>query len=164
MRRPGAGCGDLRSRSVRRTETWSQLDPVTIVGAEMISITSKSPYALRALVELHRLGDAGPVPIAELARRGEIPVQFLEQLFATLRRAGVLRSQRGVKGGYSFARSATEVTVLEVVELLDGPLGQGASGVFANAANAARSILADSTIADVAEAEARAAGTPMYHI
>jgi Rrf2 family cysteine metabolism transcriptional repressor len=130
----------------------------------MISITTKSPYAVRALVELHRYGDVGPVPIAELARRGEIPVQFLEQLFATLRRSGVLRSQRGVKGGYSFARSATEVTVLEIVELLDGPLGRGATGVFAQAATAARSILAESTIAEVAEAEARATGSSMYHI
>jgi Rrf2 family protein len=130
----------------------------------MISITTKSPYALRALVELHRRGDATPVPIAELARRGEIPVQFLEQLFATLRRAGMLRSQRGVKGGYSFARPATELTVLEVVELLDGPLGQGSTGVFADAAHAARAVLAQSTVADVAEAEAQAAGAPMYHI
>ncbi len=130
----------------------------------MISITAKSPYALRALVELHRHGDASPVPIAELARRGEIPVQFLEQLFATLRRAGILRSQRGVKGGYSFARPAAGIAVLEVVELLDGPVGQGAAGVFADAANAARSVLGESTIADVAEAEARAAGAPMYHI
>jgi Rrf2 family protein len=130
----------------------------------MISITSKSPYAVRALVELHRHGTSVPVPIAELARRGDIPVQFLEQLFATLRRAGVLRSQRGVKGGYSFARPASELTVLEVVELLDGPLGQGATGVFAEAARAARSVLAESTVADVAEAEARAAHTPMYHI
>ena len=128
----------------------------------MISITSKSPYALRALVELHRQGDIGPVPIAELARRGDIPVQFLEQLFATLRRAGVLRSQRGVKGGYSFGRPATELTVLEIVELLDGPLGQGATGVFAEAAGAARSVLAESTVADVAEAQATRA--PMYHI
>jgi len=130
----------------------------------MISITTKSPYALRALIELYRRGDAAPVPIAEVARRGEIPVQFLEQLFATLRRAGVLRSQRGVKGGYSFARPATEVTVLDVVELLDGPVGHGATGVFADAAAAARSVLAEWTIAEVAEAQARAAGAPMYHI
>src|SRR5689334_24290297 len=113
----------------------------------MISITSKSPYALRALIELYRQGDRAPVPIAELARRGDIPTQFLEQLFATLRRAGVLRSQRGVKGGYSFARPATEVTVLELVELLDGPLGRGATGIFAQAARAARDVLADSTVA-----------------
>jgi Rrf2 family cysteine metabolism transcriptional repressor len=130
----------------------------------MISITTKSPYALRALVELYRHGASGPVPIAELARRGQIPVQFLEQLFATLRRAGVLRSQRGVKGGYSFAIPANEITVVEIVELLDGPVGQGATGVFAEAALAARSVLAGSTVVDVAEAEARATGASMYHI
>jgi len=130
----------------------------------VISITTKSPYALSALVELRRHGDSGPVPIAELARRREIPVQFLEQLFATLRRAGVLRSQRGVKGGYSFARPAGEITVLEIVELLDGPVGTDARGVFADAASAAREVLASSTIADVAEREAQAAGAPMYHI
>ncbi len=129
----------------------------------MISITTKSPYALRAMIELYRHGD-GPVPISELARRGNIPVQFLEQLFATLRRAGVLRSQRGVKGGYSFGRPPDQVTVLELVELLDGPLGRGATGVFADAANAARAVLAESTVAAVAEAEIRAAGAPMYHI
>jgi Rrf2 family protein len=130
----------------------------------MISITTKSPYALRALVELYRAGDTSPVPIAELARRGEIPVQFLEQLFASLRRSGILRSQRGVKGGYSFARPPAEITVVEVVELLDGPLGRGATGVFADAAAAARRVLEGSSIADVAEAEARATGAAMYHI
>jgi|SRR5579884_2750380 len=130
----------------------------------MLSITSKSPYAVRALVELQRREGEAPVPIGELARRGEIPVQFLEQLFATLRRAGVLRSQRGVKGGYSFARPPAEITVLEVVELLDGTLGQGATGVFADAAAAARAVLAETSIADVADAEARAAGAAMYHI
>jgi Rrf2 family cysteine metabolism transcriptional repressor len=93
----------------------------------MISITTKSPYALQALAELGRAGDAAPVPIGELARRRDIPVQFLEQLFAALRRAGILRSQRGVKGGYSFARPPSEVTVLELVELLDGPLGAQAA-------------------------------------
>ncbi len=131
---------------------------------DVLSITSKSPYAVRALVELHKLADADPVPIAELARRGEIPVQFLEQLFATLRRAGVLRSQRGVRGGYSFARPAEQITVLEVVELLDGPLGADAAGIFADAAEAARTVLGGATIADVAEAEARAAGAAMYFI
>src|ERR671936_3085720 len=130
----------------------------------MISITTKSPYALRALVELARCGGSGPVPIGELARRRDVPVQFLEQLFAVLRRAGILRSQRGVKGGYAFAREPGEVTVLEVVELLDGPLGAGAEGIFADAAAAARAVLAKATIADVLEREARAAGVYVYYI
>ena len=130
----------------------------------MLSITSKSPYALNALVELHSRGESGPVPIADLAQARGIPVQFLEQLFASLRRAGVLRSQRGVKGGYTFARPANEITVLEVVELLDGTVGADATGVFADVAKAARSVLAASTIADVAEREQQAARAPMYHI
>ncbi len=130
----------------------------------MISITTKSPYAVAALVELGRSGGAGPVPIGELARRREVPVQFLEQLFAVLRRAGVISSQRGVKGGYRFARPPEEVTVLEIVELLDGPLGRGSEGVFADAAEAARRVLAQMTIADVVEREMRESGASMYHI
>lgn len=130
----------------------------------MISITTKSPYALKALTELARAGDAGPVPIGELARRRDVPVQFLEQLFATLRRAGVLKSQRGVKGGYSFARDPSTITVLEITELLDGPLGRDSEGIFADAATAARKVLGETTIADVVDAESRAAGVTMYYI
>src|SRR5437879_10335073 len=115
----------------------------------MISITSKSPYAVLALAELARSGGTEPVPIGELARRRDVPVQFLEQLFAVLRRAGILTSQRGVKGGYRFAREPSSVTVLEVVELLDGPIGREATGVFADAAAAARAVLEHTTIADV---------------
>lgn len=133
----------------------------------MISITTKSPYALSALVELHRHGGddpARPVPIAELARRRNISVQFLEQLFASLRRAGVVRSQRGVKGGYSLARPADTITVLEIVEILDGPIGRDASGIFFTAAQAAGAVLSEATVASIAEQEIAAAGAPMYHI
>jgi Rrf2 family protein len=130
----------------------------------VLSITTKSPYAIRALAELARCGGDGPVPIGELARRRDVPVQFLEQLFAVLRRAGVLRSQRGVKGGYAFAREPGEVTVLEVVELLDGPVGRDAEGIFAEAAGAARRVLDTTTIADVIEDERRQAGAAMYYI
>jgi Rrf2 family cysteine metabolism transcriptional repressor len=130
----------------------------------MISITTKSRYALGALAELARFGGEQPVPIGELARRREIPVQFLEQLFATLRRAGILISQRGVKGGYRFARSPSEITVLEIVELLDGELGGGAEGVLREAALAAREVLARTSIAEMLEREAREAGASMYYI
>jgi Rrf2 family protein len=129
----------------------------------VLSITTKSPYAIAALAELGRGGDQGPIPIGELARRRDIPVQVLEQLFASLRRAGMLRSYRGVKGGYSFAREPGTISVLEVVELLDGPLGSGATGVFAQAADAARAVLAATTIAEVIEREAREGGV-MYYI
>ena len=130
----------------------------------MISITSKSPYAVRALAELGKYAENTPVPIGEIARKRDVPVQFLEQLFAVLRRAGVISSQRGVKGGYRFAREPASVSVLEVVELLDGPLGRDAQGSFADAAAAARKVLQDTSIADVIERETREAGASMYHI
>ena len=133
----------------------------------MLVITTKSPYAVRALAELARRGQATPVPIGEIARAREIPVQFLEGLFATLRRAGILQSQRGVKGGYSFARPPSEITVLEVVELLEGELGTDASAngaLWTETVDAVRNVLGGSTIAEVAEREAQAAGAQMYYI
>src|SRR3954454_20522329 len=77
------------------------------------------------MAELARSGDR-PVPIKELADRRKIPEQFLEQLFSTLRRAGLLTSHRGMKGGYTLSRPADEITVLEVVQTLDGKVGQEA--------------------------------------
>ena len=89
----------------------------------MISVTSKSRYAVVALAELARAGDS-PMPIGQVAERRGIPVQFLEQLFSTLRRAGILVSHRGAKGGYTLARPADQINVLEVVQALDGVVGQ----------------------------------------
>ena len=130
----------------------------------MISVSTKSPYAVLALAELAQRAGPEPVPIGELARRRDVPVQFLEQLFSTLRRAGIISSQRGVKGGYRFARDPSEVSVLEIVELLDGPLGRDAEGIFADAAQAAREVLAATSIADIIERERSEAGARMYHI
>jgi Rrf2 family protein len=133
----------------------------------VLAITSKSPYAVRALTELARRGSDTPVPIAEIAKARDIPVQFLEGLFATLRRAGLLQSQRGVKGGYRFGRPPSEITVLEVVELLEGELGAEAEAsglIWVEAAAAVKGVLAGATIADVAEREAQAAGSAMYYI
>ena len=134
----------------------------------MLAITSKSPYAVRALCELALCGASVPIPIGELARRRDIPQQFLEGLFATLRRAGILRSQRGVKGGFLFARSPSDVTVLEVVELLEGELSAGRDAaddeIWQQAVAALRDVLGRTTIAELAEREAQASGRSMYYI
>jgi Rrf2 family protein len=133
----------------------------------LLAISTKSPYAVRALCELARTGGSAPVPIGEIARRRDIPVQFLEGLFATLLRAGILQSQRGVKGGYSFARPPEQITVLEVVESLEGPLGAEApeaGPIWVDAVEAVRRQLAAITIAEAARREAEAAGAAMYYI
>lgn len=132
----------------------------------MLVITAKSAYAVRALAELARRGPA-PVPIGDIAARRDISPQLLESLFVTLRRAGVLQSQRGVKGGYSFARGPETVSVLEVVEVLEGEVGAGADALgapWSEIAGKVREQLAATTIADVAQREAQAAGAAMYYI
>lgn len=84
-------------------------------------LTQKSKYAVRALVELAVEGcDENPLGVSEVARRQRIPERFLEQLFGELRRAEVLESRRGARGGFCFAMSPEEITVLDVVEILDG--------------------------------------------
>lgn len=132
----------------------------------MISVTAKSRYAVVGMAELSRSGDA-PVPIATVAERRGIPVQFLEQLFSTLRRAGLLVSQRGVKGGYRLARSAEQITVLEVVQALDGRLGEEgkeAGGIWADGVESLRTVFDRATIADVARREDAERGSGMYYI
>jgi Rrf2 family protein len=132
----------------------------------VISVTSKSRYAVLALAELARSGDR-PVPIAQVAERRDMPVQFLEQLFSTLRRDGLLQSQRGVKGGYTLARPAERITVLEVVQALDGKVGEEASeagGIWADGVEALRSVFRGTTIADIAKREAEEADSQMYYI
>jgi Rrf2 family protein len=132
----------------------------------VISVTSKSRYAVVALAELARSGDR-PVPIAQVAERRQMPVQFLEQLFSTLRRDGLLTSQRGVRGGYTLARSPESITVLDVVQALDGRLGEEgkeAGGIWADGVEALREVFRSTTIADVARREAEEAGAGMYYI
>ena len=132
----------------------------------VISVTSKSRYAVVALAELARAGST-PIPIGQIAERRGIPVQFLEQLFSTLRRAGILVSHRGAKGGYTLARDADQVTVLEVVQALDGVLGEEgkeAGGIWEEGVEALRSTFRTTTIADIAHREAEKAGAGMYYI
>jgi Rrf2 family protein len=134
--------------------------------ARVISVTSKSRYAVVAMAELARSGDR-PVPIAQVAERRGMPVQFLEQLFSTLRRDGLLQSQRGVKGGYTLARPADRINVLEVVQSLDGKLGDEASeagGIWAEGVESLREVFRSTTIADIARREAEDAGSRMYYI
>jgi Rrf2 family cysteine metabolism transcriptional repressor len=123
-----------------------------------------------ALTELARRSDPAPVPIMEIADSRGIPLHVLEQLFSSLRRAGILKSQRGVKGGYTFLRAPRDVTVLDIVECVDGPLrpsgnGGGASGeLWDDAQTRLADMLNAVSIADMVEREARHDGALMFHI
>jgi Rrf2 family protein len=90
--------------------------------------STKTEYGVRVMVELARRaqqGDAGTdpvVPLAEIAAHDGLPLAYLEHLVAKLRKAGLVDSRRGSRGGYMLAREAGEITMAEVVEALEGSI------------------------------------------
>lgn len=128
-------------------------------------LTARSEYGLLALVEIASGGDV-PRSSRELSERWEIPTKFLEQLLSTLKRAGILRSVRGARGGYVLARPAREISVLAVVEALEGPLEPSmcsrdaavcsqsarcaAGAVWGRVSDAVRGVLSSATLQDLA--------------
>ena len=83
-------------------------------------LSKKAEYALRALAAIARQPRAWQ--IQELSRAEKIPDKFLEQILLTLRRAGLLTSKRGLGGGYTLHKAASEITLGEVIAIMDGPL------------------------------------------
>ncbi len=82
-------------------------------------------YAVRATLQLAKSDSSTPVPCSQLAAEGKMPERFLLQILRNLVTHGILRSTRGVDGGYSLVRPADEVSLLEVIEAIEGPLDTG---------------------------------------
>jgi Rrf2 family protein len=87
-----------------------------------MKISTKIRYGVRAMVELASGYGKGPIELKEIARREEISLKYLEQVFIPLRTAGLVKSIRGSKGGYSLAKSPSEIYLSEIVEVLEGPI------------------------------------------
>lgn len=85
-------------------------------------LSRRSEYGLRALVDLIRHEGGGPIPLATLAERNRLPAKFLEQIMATLKHAGLVRTTLGVHGGYAIAADPGTVSLGRVIRLLDGAL------------------------------------------
>jgi Rrf2 family protein len=133
-----------------------------------VRVSAKADYALRAAIELAAAGD-GPVKGERIAQAQEIPLKFLENILLELRHAGIVRSQRGVEGGYWLARPAEEISLAEVIRAVEGPIanvrGVGPQDVEYGGAAARlrevwiavraslRSVLEETTIADLARGE-----------
>jgi len=87
-----------------------------------MAITTRSEYGLRAMVLLaEQLGDER-LSASEISRREEIPLKYLEQILAELKRAALVQSRAGARGGYQLARPAPDICVGDVVRALDGPV------------------------------------------
>jgi len=87
-----------------------------------VKLSTKGRYAVMAMVDLAQFGTTGPVALAEVADRQEISLSYLEQLFAKLRRAGLVKSVRGPGGGYKLSYPAPEIRIADVITAVDEPI------------------------------------------
>lgn len=129
-------------------------------------LTARSEYGVLALIDLGCRHGSGPVSAREVAERQGIPLKFLEQLLAGLRKAGLVNAVRGARGGFVLAREPKDISVLEIVEALEGPLAPttcdgghlcgrsgvcAAAGVWSRATDALRQVFESTTLADLSE-------------
>lgn len=87
-----------------------------------MNVSQKCQYALRAIFELARRIDQGPVKIAQIAETQAIPLRFLEGILGELKRGGFVESKRGMYGGYLLRNSPGKLTAGQIIEFIDGPL------------------------------------------
>jgi Rrf2 family cysteine metabolism transcriptional repressor len=87
-----------------------------------MKISTKIRYGTRAMLELASHYGEGPIELREIAKREDISLKYLEQVIVPLRTAGLVKSARGSKGGYSLAKHPSEIYLNDLVETLDGPL------------------------------------------
>lgn len=134
-----------------------------------MKLSRKGEYALRAMIVLGLEYGAGPIQIREIAERERIPKKFLEQILLELKRAGLVESTRGVGGGYRLIKRPEDVTVAQVVRIIDGPLaplscvsrlahvkcpeqeGCGLYKVMKDVRDAIAGVLENVTVADICE-------------
>jgi Rrf2 family protein len=130
-----------------------------------VELSCKSEYALLALLELaDRYSSNEPMQIRQIAAEQNIPDRYLEQLLATLRRSGLIRSQRGAKGGYVLAREPWKISLSDVVSSIEGTDVQSEMGreaksiegmvireVWHEAGRAADTVLQKYTLQDLTE-------------
>ncbi len=93
-----------------------------MTGGTRLRLTAKSEYGLLAMIDLASHAGDGPVSAREISERQAIPAKFLEQLLSTLRKSGLVTAIRGAKGGFVLERDPARITVLDIVEALEGPL------------------------------------------
>ena len=133
-----------------------------------MKVSTRGDYASRALLSLTIHADGTPTSVRDIADRTALPQPYLEQILLALKGAGIVRSKRGVGGGYVLARPPDEITLAQIVSAVDGPIVVGDFGephqngacdhegqcvllaVWANVGEHMRRLLESQTLADVA--------------
>lgn len=99
-----------------------QISQVCYIGIVMMKMSTKSTYAVRALIHLVREYNDRPVRLSDVASRQSIPLPYLEQIFSKLRRAGLVQSVRGAQGGYKLAKDPAGISLHDIIVSLEGPM------------------------------------------
>jgi len=133
-----------------------------------VKVSTRGDYACRALLSLAMHADGTPTSVRDIADRTALPQPYLEQILLAVKGAGLVRSKRGVGGGYVLARDPSEITLAEIVSAVDGPIEVGDFGrphqngacdhegqcvllaVWADVGEHMRRLLENQTLADVA--------------
>ena len=92
-----------------------------------MKVSLKATYGIMAALDLALQNGTAPVQAKAIAKRQAIPLRFLEQVLHAMKRAGLVESVRGAQGGYTLGKKPSDVSLVEIVEALDGPLSPGAS-------------------------------------
>ena len=93
-----------------------------------VKVSTRGDYASRALLSLSLHPDVGPTSVRDIAERTALPQPYLEQILLALKGAGLVKSKRGVGGGYTLARDPAEITLAQIVSAVDGPIVAGDFG------------------------------------
>jgi Rrf2 family iron-sulfur cluster assembly transcriptional regulator len=133
-----------------------------------VKVSTRGDYACRALLSLAMHDDSTPTSVRDIADRTGLPQPYLEQILLALKGAGIVRSKRGVGGGYVLARLPQEITLAQIVSAVDGPIVVGDFGephqdgacdhegqcvllaIWANVGEHMRRLLEAQTLADIA--------------
>ena len=91
-----------------------------------MKLSTKGRYGLKAMFDLALNDGSGPISLTSISQRQGISIHYLEQLVSPLRKAGLLKSVRGAQGGYLLAKQPRDISVREILELLEGPLAPAA--------------------------------------
>jgi Rrf2 family cysteine metabolism transcriptional repressor len=87
-----------------------------------MKLTTKSEYSILALIHIARNERRGFIKIDEICSKCDIPKKYMELLFGVLRQSGYIKTRRGTSGGYKLSKSASKISVAEIIRLMDGPL------------------------------------------
>lgn len=137
-----------------------------------MNISSRCEYACRALLELSLRENAeDPITAVEIAERRHVPEKYLVHILLQLKRAGLVRSVRGAQGGYQLVKAPDDVTLLDIIQAIDGPIldplpvddvaGKQMNGTWRKVARGIEQVMRGITIRQILE---QSDESPMYYI